>query len=143
MKIFSIFKKIAKAGDIVICIDDRNYSNANFFPPPVKFKQKYKVLDVQKVCHGYIYNVGLVLDGYTTCSKCDGVFPGLGIHWAASERFRLATPEEKEEYFNEQNEIFKTENEHLFDKRTVEEKIKEFEKEERYEEAQKLLESIK
>jgi hypothetical protein len=133
MKIFDIFKKEQKfsIGDIVICIDDRPFGNS--IPPPLIYKKKYKILDIfiTSCCKEMGFDVGLNNTySYTKCyCHIEMKFPGKGIHWASSKRFRKATPEEAKVYYQEQEQEIK-------------DKIQQAVEEENFEEAQKLQELL-
>lgn len=104
MGFFDFFKAKPKAGDIVICIDDRNW-NSDITNITLQYNKKYKLLDILKICHGYALDIGgRVSNGsYTSCT-CRKSIQGRGIHWAGLERFRIATEEEASEFREGENE---------------------------------------
>ena len=98
-------KHKVKKGDVVVCIDDRDWNIGNTTIILV-YNKKYKLVDVLSSCHGYVYDIGgRIIDTskslYTSCS-CRANIPGANIHWAGSFRFRIATEEEVEEFETEE-----------------------------------------
>jgi len=90
-------------GDIVICIDDRNWNTPNNDKKLV-FNKKYKILSICPLkCHGPSYDIGIrfTCSAFTTCIFCSKQLPGEYIHWAGHHRFRKATPQEEMEYYKE------------------------------------------
>lgn len=128
------WKKKDKAfspGDIVVCIDDRNWNGPNN-AENIVFNKKYKVKNVCPMnCHGNSYDIGIrfVSDLFTTCNNCHKSLPGIRIHWAGHFRFRKASEDEEREYYKEHEE-------------EISEKILEAISEENYEEASRLKKII-
>lgn len=91
-----------KAGDIVKCIDDREWNNISQ-TLNISYGKNYKILMVVKcpTC-GYVsYDIGSRFKNkkyYTTCSPSDHNLPAQGVHLAAHFRFEksIATEEELE-----------------------------------------------
>ena len=100
-------------GDLVTCIDDREWNRSSnglgahhvggFL---LRYGKTYKILDIQKSCCGYVFDIGckFIDKGlHTVCG--DGTrkqIAGAGIHWAGTHRFRKPT-EEEEKNFNEES----------------------------------------
>lgn len=78
-----------KVGDIVKCIDDRDWNSPENSIPLV-YGKTYKVLDViyNKCCGLYAIDIGCKFknNAHTKC-KCKKEMVGLGIHWAYEARF--------------------------------------------------------
>lgn len=109
---FNWFKKKEKikVGDILVCIDDRDWGHSL---PTLKYGEKYKVLNLLVSPYGdkiLCVDFGSKIDSgelnqFINCAACKTEIPGLGIHWAKISRFRKATEEEIEEF--EKNEKLK------------------------------------
>jgi hypothetical protein len=78
-----------KVGDIVRCIDDRNW-NSSINSIPLVYGKTYKVLDITytKCCNIYSIDIGCKMNNnsHTWC-KCAKDMVGAGIHWAYEYRF--------------------------------------------------------
>ena len=101
-KFFKKGNKISK-GDIVVCIDDREWNNGKH-TIDLSYNKKYKVLDINKSCHNISFDIGsrfYIKTTRTSCINCGKDLIGQGIHWAGDFRFRKATPEEETEYYTE------------------------------------------
>ena len=107
---FGIFKKQEefKIGDLVICIDDCPFGAG--VQPPVKFKHIYKILDITTTscCKTKVFDIGLRAKNFTQCAQHNKVIPGNGIHWAGALRFRKATPEEAQAFYEGKQEEIKS-----------------------------------
>ena len=88
-----------KIGDTVICIDDRPFGNG--IAPPVVYKQKYKVLDIQiHECGNKVLDVGFKLSDYhefIKCLNCDLHYAGKKIWWCGINRFNKVIEDENED----------------------------------------------
>lgn len=95
-----------KIGDIVICIDDRNWNHGKPQTIDLVYKKSYKVLDITscKCCSAYDIGSRQNPKTFTQCTSCKDLLVGGGIHWAASFRFRKATPEEEKEHYAKEKE---------------------------------------
>lgn len=92
-----------KAGDIIKCIDDRNWNDCKQTMSLI-FGKTYKVLQVIKcpTCGCVTYDVGCRFNdtnNFTKCSKSEGghEIPGIGIHVAGHFRFEKSTETESEQ----------------------------------------------
>lgn len=107
-----------KIGDIVVCIDDREWNDCEQTIDLV-YKKFYKILDINKCnCKDEnIFDIGsrfINKIDRSYCSKCNNILVGQGIHWAACYRFRKATEEEEKEYYtNEKENILTQINEYV------------------------------
>lgn len=115
---FGWFKKKepeVKVGDIIICIDDRDWNNVNQSLQLV-FKKSYKVQDITRCKCGNAYDIGCRFtdkNAHTRCFAENILFVGAGIHWAGHFRFRKATPEEESEHYRAQTEEIQSQIESL------------------------------
>lgn len=104
IKILFGFGPKFKVGDIVRCVDDRDW-NGQHNSINLKHGKTYKVYQIYKTpcCKTYSIDIGCVLldNGFTTCIPCKAKMSGVGIHWACESRFVkddvLAEEELKEE----------------------------------------------
>ncbi len=123
--------KTFSPGDIVVCIDDRDWNGPNN-SENIIFNKKYKIQSVCPTnCHGNSYDIGIrfVSDLFTRCNVCTKDLVGIRIHWAGHFRFRKASEYEAREYYKEHEE-------------EISEKILEAISEENYEEAARLKKII-
>jgi hypothetical protein len=123
-----------KEGDLVVCIDDRDWNGGTNIS--LKYGAIYKLLKIGIFCHGKSFDIGgrfINPETHTSCSlnkgSCNNKLPGQGIHWAHDKRFRKATTEEEKAYNSQSKE-------------NIDEKIQELVAEERYEEAAELHKQI-
>lgn len=110
-------KKIAKKGDFIKCIDDRNW-NTSTDSMKLVYNKQYKVLNVVKCpdCGAIAYDIGCRTSNpnqYTQCTSSH-VLPMEGVHLAGAFRFVLATDADdqmtKEEFDKEIQEAIEWEN---------------------------------
>ena len=85
-----------KVGDVVKCIDDREW-NSDHQNMKIVFGKTYKILQILKcpICGVYSYDIGCKFNDnilFTRCQESD--MPGAGIHWAGEFRFEKYTENE-------------------------------------------------
>lgn len=94
-------EKSFKVGDIVKCINDRNWNNVDQ-SLNLMLGNKYKILMVIKCesCGGFSYDIGCRFYNkriHSSCNNrnqlCGNQLPGMGIHLAGHFRFEKTTEE--------------------------------------------------
>ena len=138
MGLFNFLKRkdnVAKVGDFIKCIDDRNW-NSNQQSMKIQYGKTYKVLAVVKCpsCNTFSYDIGCRFDNPTTHTKCsigmgkgEHELPFAGTHLAGIFRFEKTVADEASEKAS---------------KKEIEEKIKEAVESENYELADKLTKTL-
>lgn len=89
----NLFLYIAKKGEYVKCIDDRDWNTVNQ-TMHLQYGRIYKVLDVLKCpsCGCISYDIGCRsttpdMITHTICAKTNNKLPGANFRWAKRERF--------------------------------------------------------
>ena len=101
-----------KAGDIVKCIDDRDWNGCSH-SMDINYGKKYKILMVVKcpMCGCISYDIGSRFENkksHTTCSPSDHNLPAQGIHLAGHFRFEKSVANQEDLKF-ELEELLKAE----------------------------------
>lgn len=105
-------KEYFKVGDIVKCIDDRNWNHCRH-TMDINYGEKYKILMVVKcpTCGSVSYDIGSRFKSkksHTICTPSEHELPAQGIHLACHSRFEKSIANEAELKF-ELEELLKKE----------------------------------